>query len=163
MQKTTIPLRGKLNRLRITYVTTLMLITFFSTTSYAQNRIEIQLVNRSDSSIVQTEHYHLFEIANKNSSTQKIDLKARTVSCNRANIEESELSFSLLDENHKNIESITLAPNQKLRFVLKTKRSEKTTLNSWNCIEVYAEDINSKSLLSSETIKSLIPNPTSFN
>ncbi len=163
MQKTTIPPYGKRGIYRISLIAILTIACLFSTNMFAQTNLEINLIKRSDSSIVQNQHFHLFEIVNTSSTTKSLDLKARNVSCSSAKKKQTDLDFLILNESRQNLNQIVLAPNQKLRFVLKTKRSEKTTLNAWNCIEVYAEDSKTKQSLSSDIIKSYIPNPTSFN
>ena len=102
--------------------------------------------------------YGNFEVIGKS-----FDLNAKNSSCGQFKKKQIDSSFLILNEESKRIDRIALAPNQELSFILKTDRLERTILNAWNFIEIYAEDFETNRLLSTEMIKSYMPNPISFN
>jgi hypothetical protein len=142
---------------------TAVLFLFLIPSSVFSQDVTLELVQKSRLPLSSVEHFHLFEVTNNSKKEVSINIEAIQVNCESVTFSQLNLDFILLDENRNKINKINLSSNQKLQFYLKTNNPNKKANSFYNCIEIYVNDVASNSKVSSLILKSLVPNPNSFN
>ncbi len=143
---------------------TLLTLIFCVGFSFAQNNIQLTLVERSDRPNTDKEHIYTVEVNNTSSSQQKIALSATNVNCDnvKAASIKNDMEVSLLDMSKGSLQTLILSPGQSKKIYIKLNRTANAKLNTWSCIEINAGGIDSKNSNSSLLIKQFIPDPKSF-
>ncbi|WP_298761378.1 hypothetical protein [uncultured Psychroserpens sp.] len=146
-------------------VITVLLACFGFQSFFGQEQLRLSLKKDSDKTVNETEHFYLMEIKNNANKSIEFSISTENVACENVSAQKQvPLNQNTLNKQKSNTaKSMSIGAGETLEFYVKISRPKNTKLNTWNCSEVKAISKTGKSLSNPIIIKSLIPDPKSFN
>ncbi|MBT0608991.1 hypothetical protein [Aequorivita echinoideorum] len=149
------------NRALLFFSSALML--FGLTVSSAQNGVEISIVKKSDKPKTESVHSYTLEIKNTSNRPATYTLRAQNVNCENSPVGQSNLAVSLLDATKASpTNQVRLDAGQTKQVILQTSRSADTRLNTFSCVEIFAENEGNRSQQASVVMRQMVPDPNTF-
>ncbi|WP_298901538.1 hypothetical protein [uncultured Psychroserpens sp.] len=146
-------------------VITVLLVCFGYQSFFGQEQLSLSLKKDTDKTVNETEHFYLMEITNSSKSNIQFSISTENVACKDISAQNQVLlKQSALNKQKSNVNSaMSIEAGATLEFYVKISRPQDTKLNTWNCSQVKAISNTGKPLSNPIIIKSLIPDPKSFN
>ncbi len=132
---------------------------------YAQQSFELSIKEGTKNPIQNSEHIYLLEVKNNSKSESLIRIQVSNASCketenlqNRVQKRQVNFNQQVLNKNlTKNVEQISLKPNETYQFYIKITRPNGVAKKTWNCTEVIVISDDGKSISNNIVIESYVP------
>jgi 5,10-methylene-tetrahydrofolate dehydrogenase/methenyl tetrahydrofolate cyclohydrolase len=129
----------------------------------SQNKLSLQIVEKSNQELSQSVHWYLLEVKNSSSKTMNAYVQTKMDICKNLDSRQlqTELEFEVFTESKQPVlKTLLIKPNGTSRFYVKSNHNSKTELGRWNCVEIaLVNEIDQSVISETLELRSFIPNP----
>ncbi|WP_299104318.1 hypothetical protein [uncultured Tenacibaculum sp.] len=153
-------------------ITLIIIFSFYLNvyTGFSQSSVKVSLIEKSSKPNYAKEHLYKIEVENRTANATSYEINVDNSYCKNKN-RSNDITYNLYDTDLNLIDHrISLAAKQSRQFYIKLIKSNRSTLNSWNCTRIEVNTAKtrllsnkSNSQANSVTIKSFIPDPNNDN
>ena len=146
-------------------VITVLLACFGYQSFFGQEQLSLSLKKDTEKTVTETEHFYLMEITNTTKNNVQFSVSTDNVACKNVSTQKQvSLNQKTLSKQKSNVTgTMNIKAGATIEFYVKISRPQNTKLNTWNCSQIKAISNTGQTLSNPVIIKSLIPDPKSFN